>query len=286
MHPRTLGLQYENETLSAAHGVADLAAAYQSPASSDAGAETSSAQVQEPSGDTDATPSPSDPELKTGIMLRSVEERAWGLRLNFPLSVGLTEFDLASGVSLDDVATVSVVPTAEFIIPLDNKWTLLPFVGAGGAAAVGDRETVSGESALGLVSGGLRAQRWQPFAERYVFVFATKIRYDAALTSRNGLLGDWGSLTGAVELRRTFGARRDGPRFQPGVYAQGFWFWDPVELQIPGVTPSFLDNQREFGISLGSSTPYSIWGITLPRLFIGVRLGERLRSLRIRFGRL
>jgi hypothetical protein len=28
------------------------------------------------------------------------------------------------------------------------------------------------------------------------------------------------------------------------------------------------------------------WGITLPRLFIDVRLGEGVRSLRIRFGRL
>lgn len=142
--------------------VAGFVAAYQSPASSDARAQTSPAQIQEPSGDTDATPRPSDPELKTGIMLRAAEKRSWGLRLSFPLSVGLTEFDLASGVSLDDVATISVVPTAEFIIPLDNKWTLLPFVGAGGAAAIGDREAVSGESALGLVSGGLRAQRWQP----------------------------------------------------------------------------------------------------------------------------
>lgn len=266
--------------------VAGLAAAYQAPASSDAGAQANPAQVQEPSEDTDKTASPSDPQLKTGIMLRSVEERNWGLRLNFRFSVGLTEFDLASGISLDDVATVSLVPTAEFIIPLDNKWTLLPFVGAGGAAVLGDREAVSGESALGLVSAGLRTQWWQPFAERYVFVFATNLRYNAALTPRNGLLGDWGSLTGAVELRRTFGAPRDGLRFQPGVYAQGFWFWDPVELEIPGVTPSFLDKQREVGISLGSSTPYKIWGMTLPRVFIGVRLGEGVRSLRIHFGRL
>ncbi len=132
----------------------------------------------------------------------------------------------------------------------------------------------------------MRAQRWQPFAERYVSLLSIEGRYDAALTPRNGLLGDWGSLTAALEFRRSFGAPRGGPRFQPGVYAQGFWFWDPVELEIEGVTPSFLDNQREFGISLGASTPYKILGINVPRVFLGVRVGEGVQTLRLRFGRL
>ena len=271
---------------------AALSAACQGFSSNGAAAQTGAADVQAPLEDPGATPGHSeyeplsDPELKTGIMLHSAESGNWDLRLAFPFSVGLTEFDLDKGIDIDNVSTVSVVPTIEFIVPIDEKWTFLPFVGAGGAAAVGDRKTVSGQSTLGIVTGGLRVQRWQPFADRYVSVLTTEIRYDAALASRDGLLGDWGSLTGAVELRRSFGAPRDGPRFQAGLYAQGYWFWDPVELEIEGVTPSFLHNQKEFGFSLGSSTPYSIWGINLPRVFVGVRLGEKVRSLRIHFGRL
>jgi hypothetical protein len=269
-----------------------LAAACQAVSANDAVAQTSTDHVEEPIEDTDATPGPSgyevlsDPELKTGFMLHSAESGNWDLRLAFPFSVGLTDFDLDVGIDLDSVSTVSVVPTLEFIVPINEKWAFLPFAGAGGAAAVGDRKTVSGQSTIGILTGGLRAQRWQPFADRYVSFFATEARYDAALTSRNGLLGDWGSLTAAVELRRSFGAPRDGPRFQAGLYAKGYWFWDPLELEIEGVTPSFLHNQKEFGISLGSSTPYSIWGIKVPRVFLGVRLGEGVRSLRIGFGRL
>jgi len=181
---------------------------------------------------------------------------------------------------------VSVVPTLEFIVPIDDRWTFLPFVGAGGAAAVGDRKSVSDQATIGILTGGLRGQRWQPFAGRYVSALTVEARYDAALTSRDGLLGDWGSLTGVAELRRSFGAPHDGPHFQAGIYAKGYWFWDPIELEIAGITPSFLHKQKEFGISLGSSTPYRIWGITLPRVFIGVRLGDRVRSLHISFGRL
>lgn len=228
----------------------------------------------------------SDPELKSGLMLYSAEAGNWDLRLTFPFSVGLTSFDLDAGIDLDNVSTVSVVPTLEFIVPIDGKWTFLPFVGAGGAAAVGDQKPVSGENMIAILSSGLRAQRWQPFAGRYVSVVSVEARYDAALTSRDGLLGDWGSLTGAVELRRSFGMPRDGPRFQAGIYAQAFRFWDAVELEIEGVTPSFLHTQKEFGISIGGSRPVSIFGITLPRVFLGVRTGEGVRSLQLRFGRL
>jgi hypothetical protein len=245
-----------------------------------------------PAADAGAAPAPdlrqplSDPDLQTGFMLHSAESGNWDLRLAFPFSIGLTEFDLDTGIDLDNVSTVSVVPTLEFIVPVTDRWTFIPFAGAGGAVAVGERDAVSGQSTVGILTGGLRAQRWQPFAGRYVSAIAVEGRYDAALTSRDGLLGDWGSLTGAVEFRRSFGAPRDGPRLQAGIYAQGFWFWDPVELDIKGVTPSFLHTQKEFGISLGGSRPYEIWGIALPRVFLGVRVGEGVRTVRLRFGRL
>lgn len=228
----------------------------------------------------------SDPELATGITVYSPETADWRLRLDFPFSVGWTQLDLDAGIDLDSVWTLSVVPTLEFIVPVDEKWTFLPFAGAGGAAAVGDQKLVSGESTLGILTGGLRGQRWQPFADRYVSLLTVQGRYNAALTPRDGLLGDWGSLAGALEFRRSFGSARDGPRFQPGIYVQGFWFWDPVEFEIEGVTPSFLHNQREFGISLGGSTPYRILGIKVPRVFLGVRVGQGARSLQLRFGRL
>lgn len=260
-------------------------------AAQDPGAEPGGADVAAPGVEVAAPPpgAPevlSDPELETGIMLYSATSGNWNLRLSFPFSIGLTDFDLDAGIDLDNVSTVSGVPTLEFIVPVDDRWTLLPFFGAGGATAVGDQKTTSGESSIGILTGGLRAQRWQPFAARYVSVVSVQARYDAALTPRDGLLGDWGSLTGAVEFRRSFGAARDEPRFQAGIYAQGFWFWDPVELEIEGVTPSFLHRQKELGISLGGSRPVRVFGITLPRVFLGVRGGEGVRSLQLRFGRL
>ena len=114
-------------------------------------------------------------------------------------------------INLDSLATVAVAPPAEFVVPIDNRWPLLPYLGAGGIAAVGERKAVGEESALGLITGGVRAERWQPLANGDVFVLASEVRYDDALTSRYGLLGDWGSLIAGVEVRRALGPPRDGP---------------------------------------------------------------------------
>lgn len=244
------------------------------------------AQARDSPPDPAGLAAPVDPELESGLMLRSLAGRKWGLRLQLPFSIGLTRFDLSSGVSLDDLATLAFVPTAEFIVPLNPRWALLPFVGLGGAIQLGERELVGGSRVLGFVTGGLRVQRWQPFAERYAFVLMSQIRYDVTLTGGGGLLDDSGRFDAALELRRAFGAPREGPRFQAGIYAQGFWFWDPVELRVAGVSPSIIDDERQIGISLGTTSPYKLWIIPLPRVFVGYGVGDGLKVLRIRFGRL
>ena len=224
--------------------------------------------------------------LNTGIMLRSPEE-GWGAHLTFPVRIGWTSFDL-SNISLDQVASLAVVPRVEFIVPLDEseRYTLLPFVGLGGALQTGDGDLIGGNDALGLATGGVQVMRWQPFAERYTSIFRAGVRYDAALTSRNGLLGDWGSVDLVAELRRAFGEPGDEPRFEPGIYARGIWYWDPIELEITGVTPVSVHNQLEFGISLGSTSRFEVLGIAIPRVFVGFRFEDNLQGVHILFGRL
>jgi len=246
---------------------------------------------QQPGTDAEPEPelNPQPYDLRSGgISLRALEgDRNWGAVLALPVSVGWTGFDLdIDDLSIGDLSTVAIVPTVEGVVPLGDHWTLLPFVGLGGAWQVGDNDLIGGDNAIGLAAAGVRATKWQPFEERYSFLFTAELRYDAALVRRNGLLGDWGSVDAALELRRVFGAARAGPAFQGGVYLQGTRFWDPVELEIVGVTPATVERQAEVGISLGTTAPFKILGIGVPRTFVGYRFGDDLRGLRIRFGRL
>jgi hypothetical protein len=221
-----------------------------------------------------------DAMLDTGFVLRSQRGRTWGAHLMLPISIGWTEFDLGAGVSLDDLATLAVVPTVEFIIPMSERWTLLPFVGAGFAWQTGASDLVGDSDVIGLATGGVRVTRWQHFARRHWFGLTAEVRYDGALTGRDGLLGDWGSFDAAIELRRDFGAPSNGPRFQGGLYVQAFRFWDPVELDIAGVSPPSVKGQVEIGISLGSTSPFKLWRITLPRVFIGWLVGDGVSGMR------
>jgi hypothetical protein len=151
---------------------------------------------------------------------------------------------------------------------------------------VGDGDLVGGNTTLGLATGGLRASRWQSFSEHYWLGLIGEARYNAALTSRDGVLGDWGLTSLAVELRRDFSASWNSSHLQGGLYVQGFHFWDTMELEIAGVSPAEIRDQVELGVSLGGTPPFELWGITIPRTFVGFIVGDALSGARIHFGRL
>jgi len=222
--------------------------------------------------------------VDAGFMLREVKD-GWGAHLFFPIGVGFTEFDL-SNIALDQLATLAVVPTLELIVPLEERWVLLPSVGLGGAWQLGDNELIGSNHAIGLATASLQTMWWHPFPDRSTVVLKGGGKYSAALTGRDGVLGDWGNVDLAAELRHAFGQLDNEPRFEPGVYAQAFYYWDPVKLDITGVTPTTIDDQYEVGISIGGTSPVRILGIVIPRLFVGYRFGESLQSVQIRLGRL
>ena len=219
-------------------------------------------------------------------MLRSLDEERLGVRLLLPVAAGFSEFGNIADISIDNLATVSLVPTAEFILPIDSHWTLLPFAGLGGAVQLGDQDLVGGERWVGLATGGARIERWQALDQRYTTLFTGQVRYDAVLADRNGLLGDWASADASIELRRSFGRLETGPMFQAGIYVQATRFLDPVELELEGVSPAYIDDAREVGISLGSSQSVQVLGISLPRVFLGYRSGSDVQTYLLRLGRL
>jgi hypothetical protein len=223
--------------------------------------------------------------IPVGITLRSPEDHAVGLRLRLPVTVGISDFELEEGLSPDQLKTVAFVPKLEFVLRLDDEWTLLPYLGLGGAWLLDEQKTI------GIISSGVRAELWHPFAEHYVLGFFPGVRYDVNLTRRDGVVGDWGRFELPLELRRTFGrldqdSPEPSPRFQPGLYMQAFHYWDPIELQVPGIAPATVDDELELGFSLGSTPAVRVLGLPLPRVYIGFRAGDGLQGLRVRFGQI
>jgi len=206
------------------------------------------------------------------------EDTSWSVRYRFPLVLGYTDFQPLEGEALKSLTTLALVPRVEFIRPLDENWTLIPFVGVGGGWLVDD------EVAILILTSGVRAEWVRRYDEVSELRIVPRIRYDANLNEPDGFLGDWGRLDLSVELRRALGGPGDRLRVEPGIYALGYWFWDDIDFDVPGLAPKSIDDQFEFGISLGTRDPIKVFGFKLPRVYIGLRSGDQADTVSIRFG--
>ena len=78
-----------------------------------------------------------------------------GIELFFPIAIGVYDFDptdITGTAQTDNVGTVSVVPGAAFELPLDQRWTLKPFVHLGWGTEI------DGNASAWIYWGGLRTQ--------------------------------------------------------------------------------------------------------------------------------
>jgi hypothetical protein len=48
--------------------------------------------------------------------------------------------------------------------------------------------------------------------------------------------------------------------------------------------PLEVSNQFEFGISVGSATPFKLWILENPRIGVSYRFGDGLTGVRVNFG--
>ena len=240
---------------------------------------------QDPRGDViapGATAEPVPTILATPGLEVEPSEPWWHPTVDFryPFRIGFADFDFGDGEALDSVTAVSFIPTADFYFELDREWTLIPFLGLGGGWLIDD------SSGILIASTGVRALYVHALDSRTSVRVQPRLRYDVNMNQPDGLLGDLGQTDLVLELRHALGAPEDTWALEPGLYGQGFWFWDDIEFEVPGLTPDSIENQLEFGVSLAPRNPITVLGFELPRVFVGYRFGNSVRILEIRFGEL
>ncbi|MEM6671768.1 MAG: hypothetical protein AAF726_02930 [Planctomycetota bacterium] len=202
----------------------------------------------------------------------------WEPQFRVPFGIAYADFSLGDGAALDSLTAVSAVPTIDLPVPLSKDWTLTPFMGAGAGLLV--------DEGLGvwIVSSGVRAEWLRRVGDHLLLRFQPRIRYDINVNRRDNLLGDWGRTDISAEIRYAPDADRSRIRFEPGLYAQAFWYFDDIDFDIPAVTPESVDNQIEIGFSLGTREPVRVFGIRIPRVYLGYRFGGGVEVTEIRFG--
>lgn len=218
--------------------------------------------------------------LGFGVGLRPVEGHRWGLRLRVPLTFGFYDFNLASVLETglpDGLATVAVAPELRFEIPMNERWSLMPF----GALGVG--HDFSAHRWSYITAAGLRSRLaldWRSFD----FLVGNRLVYAAYTTSGLGFGDDFGAIESGVDARHSLGFSVAGQRVDAGLFFVDYvYFLSPDLAHFIGESLS-IDQQWEFGLTLGTMTPWKVLGLEMPRIGMGYRFGAGTSLLRIIIG--
>jgi len=215
--------------------------------------------------------------LPLSYAFRDSEDQRAGWRLTFPMTFGFYSFDQEdvpnSGLS-ENVATLSLVPGVEILVPVSAHWVLKPFAEAG---YVWDR---GGDADAAIYSAGLRS-RFDFTGGGFDMVLGTGLNYalvDPSGSSRDAMV----ALEAAFTASHLFGkGGRAQADYEP--YFIGRVFFGGEDHPLQGEGPNTLV-QYEAGVTFGSRGPLKLWRISMPRIGVGYVLGQDLAALRIVFG--
>ena len=213
-------------------------------------------------------------------LIRSPETHPWGLRLRVPISFGIYNLDFEDflgGIDSERVRSTTVVPEAEFLIPLGNRWTLKPSVGLGlGKDFHGGQTVLLGTSKL----RGVYTRPWK----NLIFTFAAGAEYSFS-DSRDGLYDDdYARVEVGLDTLIPFGLEVGKRRVDFSLYVLGRHYFRELVFGQVLDQPIVIEQEGEVGITFGSTPRPRIWRLPIPRLLIGYRFGEGLRGIRIKFG--
>jgi len=218
--------------------------------------------------------------LPISYTLRSIDEHPWGVKLRFPVSVGLHEFT-ADGIGMGEIreslATISGLVGVEFAVPVGQRWTLSPF------AEFGAGKDLDGGELAWIYSAGLYTVAAVP-TDRVLYRVGSGLTYDGASLSGGGPRNGYTSLEIGFDTRFPLRKPLAGRQADWSIYGIRRRFLDTLTFdQLNGDTTQ-LNDQNEIGFTLGVDRPVGFWLLKIDRIGLGVRFGENLTSVRILFG--
>ncbi|MGD2044963.1 MAG: hypothetical protein PVJ80_08120 [Gemmatimonadota bacterium] len=218
--------------------------------------------------------------LGFGIDLRSLDDRRWGLELRFPLTLGFYDFGLTSVLEAglpDGVSTLTLAPELRFEISVGERWRLMPF----GALGVG-RDFSAGRMNY-LSAAGIRS-RFSFGWGNVSFTAGNRFFYAAFATSEVVFGDDFGALESGLDARHPLGFSVAGHPVDAGLFFMDYLYFESPNLVRFFGEPLSVDQQWEFGVTLGTMTPWRVLGLEMPRIGAAYRFGSGVSTVRILFG--
>lgn len=202
----------------------------------------------------------------------------WGLRVTFPMTVGIYDFHAVDVVETglpEHMDSASLVPGVEFRVPVLKDWLLKPYAEAG----VGREH--SGNADFRIVSGGIRSLAdFHP--GNFTLALGNTLVYARVEPADDQPADDLFLLETGLEARHGLGEIRGNP--------MGIGFYGVLDFQndpgfpAAGGAPTRYEDQYEVGVTYGPRESARLWKIPIPRIGFGWRFGEDLSVLRLVIG--
>lgn len=204
---------------------------------------------------------------------------AWGVRLLMPVTLGFYDYrveDVLQAPLPHSLDTASFVPGVELSHLAPHDW----IVSLSGQVGIAKERTSTADAltfALGSSAGHSFDQGpWQ-------------FHYQTTLTYAQTHFRDIGKdamlrLSSGLEARSALHIDFRGHALDFGPYLLNEWY---LQRPAPPLAPDagrVVAVQWEAGVTFGSIEPLYLWKIPIPRLGIGLRLGDSLAALRLVFG--
>lgn len=213
-------------------------------------------------------------------MIRSSEEHPWGLRLRVPISFGVYGIELGDfleDLDLDRVKVLTVVPAAEFLIPLSAGWMLKP------RADLGLGKDFQGGDLIAIGAAGVQGVYTKPW-KSLVFTFGSGVKYSFSNSSGGLYDDDFTRVEAGLDTLIPFGLDVGKRRVDFSLYVLGRHYFRELVFGQVLAEPIVIEQEYEVGVTFGSTPKPRIWKFNVPRLLIGYRFGENLRGIRLKLG--
>jgi len=209
---------------------------------------------------------------------REMTDTDAGLHWQMPVTIGYDQVggsDWFEELFPDDLVTLTVLPGAEYWVPLSPDWTLKPFINAGGTYDFVSEEVV----ALGV--GGVSSVARFDLQRGWELRWGNKFSYAAEYQKRSESSAQFSMIEMGVDFRRSTGLVPFGYELDASVYYI-YQHYDPRwEITDAPDRHSDLDNVHELGFSVGLKKPREILGITVDRVSFGYQKGGDIRGFTI-----
>lgn len=185
---------------------------------------------------------------------------------------------------------VFLLPQLELLIPLESGLVVKPYVALGGGyafngqARFGTLSVSSKDSYDMLYSGGIGVH-YERHVDQYLIQMGSKFGWAGEQDySANSSDQNFGTLQSGLEVRHPSGVRLWGRELDLAGSFIYYRFFPAAEFSMQTEEPLKVENQYEFGLTLGMTKPNKLWFLTDPRIGASYRFGDGMTGFRLNLG--